>query len=112
MMSTPLRKRVHLLAVTDAAVNDGDAQIGEAREIANGGFHLRGQFARGFEDQARAGAGCAGRACERMGRANAAVLPVPVCALPMTSCPAMNQRNGAQLDGRRLDVTHRLDAVE
>ena len=75
-----------LLAVADAAEDDGDFQIGEAGEIAEGGFHLRGEFARGFEDEHARAAGLCWPSLERMGKANAAVLPVPVCALPMTSC--------------------------
>ena len=47
-----------------------------------------------------------------MGSAKAAVLPVPVCALPMTSVPAQDERNGAELDRRRLDVAHGFDPVD
>jgi len=39
---------IQLPAVTDAAIDDGDFQIGEARKIAVA-FHLRGEFARRFE---------------------------------------------------------------
>ena len=40
-----------LLAVTDAAEDDGGFQIGEAGEIVKRGFHLRGEFARRFENE-------------------------------------------------------------
>ena len=45
-------ERIHLAAVTDAAENDRDSQIGEPRKIANGRFHLRRQFARRFQHRA------------------------------------------------------------
>ena len=54
MTSAPRGQRVELFAVTDAAVEDGGADIGEAGEIVNGGFDLGGQFAGGFQDQAAA----------------------------------------------------------
>ena len=45
-----------LFAVTDAAEDHGDAQIGEAREIADGGLDLGGEFAGRLEhEQARLG---------------------------------------------------------
>ena len=47
-----------------------------------------------------------------MGRANAAVLPVPVWALPMTSRAGQDERDGAKLDGRGLGITHGLDAFK
>ena len=102
---------IHLLAIADAAVKDGGAEIGEAGEITKGGFDLGGEFAGGFQDRARGGRGACWPSLERMGRAKAAVLPVPVCALPMTSCAGQDERNGAQLDGRGLDVAHGLDTV-
>ena len=55
---------VRLLAVADAAEDHGDAQVGEAGEIVDGGFDLGGQFAGRLEDQharLRARAGRAGK---------------------------------------------------
>jgi len=40
-------------AITDAAEDHGGFQVGEARVITEAGFHLRGEFARGFEDERR-----------------------------------------------------------
>ena len=55
-MSVPALQFVILPAITDAAEDDGGFQIREARVIADGGLDLRGEFARGFEDErARAG---------------------------------------------------------
>ncbi len=101
---------VRLLAITDAAINDGGAQIGEAGEIAEGGLDLRGEFARGFEDEhARAGRVLAefredGQG-ERGGLARAGLRAADDVA------SGEHERDGAELDGRRFDVTHRLDAV-
>ena len=49
---------------------------------------------------------------DRIGSANAAVLPVPVCAWPTTSCPGEHLRDGRRLDRRRrlvADVIERFD---
>ena len=43
---------VLLFAVADAAVNHRDTQVGETPVIAKSRLHLRGQFARRFEDEA------------------------------------------------------------
>ena len=42
---------VALLAVADAAVESGGAQVGEAGEVAEGFVHLHGELAGGFEDE-------------------------------------------------------------
>ena len=102
---------VVLPAIADAAKNDGGFQIGEARVIVNGGLHLRGEFARGFEDErARAGRVLAelredGQG-ERGGLAGAGLRAADDVA------SGEHERDGAELDGRRLDITHRLDAVQ
>ena len=92
-----------LLAVTDAAEDDGGFQIGEAREIVKRGFHLRGEFARRFEDEhARAGGvvlaelGKNGQR-ERGGLAGAGLRAAD------DVLAGQHQRDGAELDGRRLD---------
>jgi len=77
-----------LLAVTDPAVENGGVQIGEAGKIIKGGFHLRGQLPRRLQHQTAA-LGLMAVEQRQNGRANAAVLPVPVCALPITSRPCM-----------------------
>ena len=40
-----------LVAVADAAEDGDGAEVGEAGEIAEGGLDLRGEFARGLEDE-------------------------------------------------------------
>src|SRR5207248_8984797 len=40
-----------LVTVADATEDGDGAQVGEAGEIAKGGFDLRGEFARGLEDE-------------------------------------------------------------
>src|SRR5439155_492813 len=45
-----------LFPITDTAVHEGHSQISEAAVIAKSCFHLRGEFARGFEHQTPKGA--------------------------------------------------------
>jgi hypothetical protein len=102
---------VVLFSVTDAAEDDGGFQIGETRIIADGRFDLRGEFARRFENEhARTGRVRAelreNGQRERRGLAGAGLRTAD------DVLAGEDQRNGAQLDGRRLDVTHRLDAFE
>ena len=82
-------ERLLLPALTDAAVDDGvrQAEVLAVRPRALG--DLRGELARRREDE-RADAAVlrlGGRRC-RIGRTNAAVLPVPVWAQPRTSRPS------------------------
>ena len=42
----------HLLAVTDAAIHDRHAQIGELGEFLESFLHLQREFARGLKNQA------------------------------------------------------------
>ena len=49
-------QRIMLLAIADSAKHHRDLQIGEPRKIANGGFHLGGEFAGRFQDQYARGA--------------------------------------------------------
>ena len=114
MATSDVRARaqlVHLPPVTDAAINDGDFQIGEAREIVDGGFHLRGEFARRFEDErARAGRVLAelrkNGQRERGGLAGAGLRAADDVA------SGQHERNAAELDGRGRDVTRRAHAFE
>jgi len=75
-----------LFAVTDAAVHDRRAQIGETAVIAERSLDLCGQFARWFKHETSERAVL--REKVRIGKANAAVLPVPVWAVPIKSLPA------------------------
>ena len=40
-----------MFAVADAAVNERHLEMHETGKVAEGGFHLHGQFAGGLEDQ-------------------------------------------------------------
>jgi hypothetical protein len=75
------------------AAIDGDAfDVGPAAEVAHGVVDLFGQFPGGGHDQGLDGAAFGGLAAGqavKMGSRNAAVLPVPVWARPMTSRPSM-----------------------
>ena len=103
---------VILLAVADAAEDDGDFQIGEPRVIADGGFDLRGEFARRLQDERARADGIVmaelgkNRQSERRGLAGAGLRAAD------DVLAGQNQRDGAELDGRRIHITHRLDAVQ
>ena len=45
-----------------------------------------------------------------IGSAKPAVLPVPVCAAPITSATLHNERDRFRLDRRRRAVSHRFDS--
>ena len=98
-----------LVSVADTAVNAADLEIGETAEVAHGGFHLHGEFASGLENEAaeatvraellqRGQREGGGFACAGLGRGD------EVAAFK-------GRRNGAKLDGCRIAVTHRLDAL-
>ena len=86
-------QRIYLRALRHAAEDDGD---GEPQPRAVGAKALRDlarELARRRQHQHARPAGNAGRARSgesrsRIGSANAAVLPVPVCAMPQRSRPA------------------------
>ena len=98
-----------LLAVADSAVHDRDAQIGEAAVIAKSGFDLGGQLARRLEHEATEipmfrekrqdgqseGGGLAGAGLRGADQIFA----------------GENNREGAELDRRRLGEPHRLGAA-
>ena len=56
--------------------------------------------------------GCCGWSCSRMGMAKAAVLPVPVCAWPITSTPASARGMKPFLHGRGLFVSGGGQGIE
>ena len=102
---------VHLLAVADAAEDHGAAQVGEAGEIVNGGLDLGGQFARRLQDEQtglRAVLAESGqdRQRERRGLAGAGLRAADHVL------PCEDQRNGAKLNGRGLDIAHGPHAFE
>ena len=79
-----------------------------AAEAVQAVLDLQGKLAGGGEDQARVwqsgcGAACWAARCCRMGSAKAAVLPVPVCAMPSRSRPVEQLRDGGGLDGGGMD---------
>ena len=103
---------VILFAVTDAAKNDGGFQIGEARVIANGRFNLRGEFARGFENQRARTDGIVraelGQNWQRKRRRFSRA------GLRATDdiLAGQHERNCAQLNRRRFRVAYGADAFE
>ena len=103
---------VVLPAVTDAAKNDGGFQIGEARVIAEGGFHLRGEFARRFEDERARAGGMMLAELRENGQGERGGLAGAGLGAADDVASGEHERDGAELDGRRLDVTRRLHAIE
>ncbi len=99
-----------LVSVTNAAINTANLEVGETAEVAHGGFHLHGEFTGRLKDEAAKAAVRAellergqreggGFSCAGLGRGD------EVAAL-------QGRRNGAKLDGCRIAVTHRLDALQ
>ena len=78
-----------LHAVGRAAVDRQHVQPRQVRGVAAERLgDLQRQLAGGRQHQRLGGTCCDGSICDRIGSANAAVLPVPVCARPTTSEPA------------------------
>ena len=100
-----------LFAVTDAAEDHGDAQIGEACEIADGGLDLGGEFAGRLQhQQARLGLVLIQLGKDREGERSGLARAGLGAADDVT--PFHDQRNGTELNGRGVHVAHRLHAFE
>ena len=105
------RQRAHLRPLADAAEDDGvDCRRRCAAVGAEALGDLRGELARRATApgtrQSRRRRGALGLAARRwrIGSAKAAVLPVPVCAMPSTSRPASSSGMACVLDRGRRDV--------
>ena len=105
-MSTPRLQLFRLLSVADTAVMTVTAQIGKPPVVAKCGLDLRREFARRLQHETANVSVL--RELRQIGSANAAVLPVPVWAVPIRSFPARTIGKCAQLNRRRLGETHRL----
>lgn len=102
-------KLIHLLTVADTAEDDNGAQIGETGEITEGGLHLGSQFTGGFQHQhARCGGGFFQLGKDGQGKGSR--LASTRLGTANHVFTGQNQRNSAQLNGGRLDITHGLDA--
>ena len=109
-ISTPSRRACDLGAGADAAVDGGAAQPGAGAQVPDGFVDLFGQFAGGGDDQgARALARARSAVCCRMGRTKAAVLPVPVWAVPIRSSPASAAGMAASWMGVGLGIAETVD---
>jgi hypothetical protein len=104
-------QRVHLLLVAHAAVDDGDAEIREARVVAESRLHLRRQLASRLQHEhartrlVRAELGEDGQ-CERRRLARARL------RAPDDIGAREHERDGAELDGRGIHVAHRAHAFD
>ena len=112
-------QRPDLRHLADAAEDDRVPQAGEAAVGAEALADLRGQLARRGEDQRadrpaalRAAAGRRASSRWSVGRANAAVLPVPVWAQPNRSRPARIGGIACALDRRGDFVAFLTDGAE
>ena len=102
---------VHLPAVADSAINDGDLQIGKARKIADGRFHLRGKFTRRFEDEC-AGPGRVPVEFGENGQSESGGLAGAGLGAADDIASGQHQRNAAELNRRGRDVTRRAHPFE
>jgi hypothetical protein len=107
-------QRLALWAMADAAEDGGDAEA-EVSAIGLEAFgDLGGEFTRRREhERAAAAPAPALRSAARrwrIGRAKAAVLPVPVWAMPRRSRPVHHAGDGCELDRRGLRVALRFSA--
>ena len=104
------REHVDLRPMRDAADDDADAAPGEELAVSAEALgYLRGELARRARAPARAVAPASGRrgrrrAGARIGKAKAAVLPVPVWAMPSRSRLLKQRRDGLDLDRREFRI--------
>ena len=98
-----------LFAVTNSAMDDGDAQIGEATVIAKSGFDLRGELARRLENEATEIAVLRqeGEDGKREGRSLAGASLGGADQV----FAGKNNRKSAELDRRGRGESHRLSAT-
>ena len=111
----------HRLDLLEAAGTADDHHGAQARQVdrqgADGFVDLQRQFAGRRQDQragrrtAPDGPGWAARCC-RMGRVKAAVLPLPVWAMPSRSWPASKCRDGIGLDRGRDRELARFEGTQ
>jgi DNA helicase II / ATP-dependent DNA helicase PcrA len=98
-----------LFAVADPAENHPSTEIREAAEVAKGSLHLGGQFAGGFQhEDARTGGVLIQLGKDGQGKGSRLASAGLGTANHVFS--RQNQRNSAQLNGGRFDITHGLDA--
>src|SRR5205085_9968720 len=98
-----------LFTVADAAVDDGDTQIGEATIIAKGSFDLSGQLARRLEDEATK-ISVLRQKCEDGEREGGSLAGAGLCGADQIFS-GENNRKGAKLDRRGRGESHRLSAT-
>ena len=98
---TPRLSALQLRPVALAAVDRQHVEAGQVRGVLLERLgDLDRQLARRRQHQRLRRASASGSMRARIGSANAAVLPVPVCAWPSTSRPCEQRRDGGGLDRR------------
>ena len=100
-----------LFAVTDAAEDDRDRQVGEPREIPDGRLDLCSEFARGFEDE-QAGVWLMGFEFGKDGQSERSGLARAGLRAADDVAPFDDERDGAELDGGGIHVAHRFHTFE
>ena len=116
-MSTPRAMRLDLRPMADAAEDDGHREVHDGGRRC-GSCRRSGWQARAWGSAPGRGSPCAApgggpgaRRC-RIGSAKAAVLPVPVWAMPSRSLPSISARDGLGLDGRGCGVAFGFERLQ
>ena len=107
----PAFQRIELLGVAHTAVNHRHGEVGEARVIANGRLHLAGQLACRLHDE-HAGFSVLFSKLRKERQSEGAGLARARLRAANDIAPFEQQRDGAQLDGRRVHPPHCLDPLE
>ena len=110
-------QRLDLRTFAHPAENRGHAQRQMFGISAHVLFDLHDQLPRRRDDQRARPAALAvvpstPPASSKSAKTKAAVFPVPVCAMPMTSCPGENVRNRRDLDRSRLGVAGVINSLQ
>jgi hypothetical protein len=106
--ATALTRATHR---TIAAENDCDLQIRETRKIANGRFHLRGEFAGGFQHE-KARARIVVTHLHQNGQSERRCLAGAGLGAADDILSVEDERNGAELDGGWVHVSHGFDPFQ
>jgi hypothetical protein len=107
----PALEGIHLLAIADATVNDGDAEVGETRVVVDGGFNLGGEFASGFEAEKTRRRSAMGAEFRKDGQAERGGFAGAGLSAADHVPARENQRDRAELNWRRISIAHAPDAL-
>ena len=106
----PATEFLALIAITNPAENRDGAQVGEAGEIAKGGFNLGGKFAGGLKHQ-HAGFTVGAQTGQNRQREGRGLTGAGLGGADDIAT-AQHEGNGAQLNGRGIGIAGGLDAAQ